>query len=170
MPGKRVLLVDHDVDALAELAELLRDRGLSVSLANGTQMACDRAKAGAFDVIVAARTVAEPDDGNLGVLDTLSVELAHVPPLLVLVEEESGREDRIVRGDIDKLVARIDALSDAARGSGIPEARPSLVPSSHALENGPLGDLLVVLATEKRAGTITMTTAKGSGEIRLVEG
>jgi len=171
MPGNRVLLVDHDMDALAELAETLRGHGLSVSLASGTQMACERAKSGAFDVIVAARDIAEPDDGNLGVLDTLSVELAVVPPLLVLVEEANGREDRVLRGDIAKLVERIGAVTkDGARGSGVPSARPSLVPSSHSLESGPLGDLLVVLATEKRAGTITMTTAKGSGEIRLVDG
>lgn len=171
MPGNRVLLVDHDMDALATLAEILRDHGLSVSLANGTQMACERAKSGAFDVIVAARDIAEPDDGNLGVLDTLSVELAVVPPLLVLVEEENGREDRVRRGDTGKLVERIEAVTkNGPRGSGVPSARPSLAPSSHALESGPLGDLLVVLATEKRAGTITMTTAKGSGEIRLVEG
>ena len=171
MPGKRILLVDRDMDALAELADVLRGHGLSVSLANGTQMACDRAKSGAFDVIVAARDLAEPDDGNLGVLDTLSVELAVVPPLLVLVEQENGREDRILRGDTAKLVKRIDAVTkDATRDSRIPSARPSLVPSSHSLESGPLGDLLVVLATEKRAGTITMTTAKGSGEIRLVDG
>ena len=171
MPGKRILLVDHDVDALSELASALRDHGLSVSFASGAQMACDRAKSGAFDVIVAARAVAEPDDGSLGVLDTLSVELAHVPPMLVLVEEETGREDRVLRGDVVRLVGRIDAiLESATRGSSIPPARPSLVPSSHALESGPLGDLLVVLATEKRAGTITMTTAKGSGEIRLVDG
>ena len=43
MPASRVLLVDHDVDALAQLAAKLRERGIRVSLANGSQMACERA-------------------------------------------------------------------------------------------------------------------------------
>jgi hypothetical protein len=44
MPDSRVLLVDHDVDSLAELAGALRVRGIRVSLANGSQMACERAR------------------------------------------------------------------------------------------------------------------------------
>src|SRR5262249_7784744 len=48
--------------------------------------------------------------------------------------------------------------------------RQSIVPSAHALEHAPLADLLVVLATERRSGTLTVTTARGSGEVRLVDG
>lgn len=155
MPGRRVLLVDHDVDALAALAATLRERGLRVSLANGSQMACERAKATGYDVVVAAREVAEPDDGNIGVLDALAIELATVPPLLVLAPGEAE--------DVARLVQRIEELAS-------PDARPSAPPSSHVLESGPLGDLLLVLGAEKRSGTITMTTEAGSGEVRLVDG
>jgi CheY-like chemotaxis protein len=165
-PASRVLLVDKDVDALAALAAKLRERGIRVSLANGTQMACERAKAGGYDVVLAARALAEPATG-MGVIDALSIELPDVPPLLVL--DEDGRpshETHVARGDIDRIVARIGELARPnERGT-----RPSIVPSAHALEHAPLADLLVVLSTERRSGTLTVTTAKGSGEVRLVEG
>lgn len=168
MPASRVLLVDHDVDALAQLAAELRERGIRVSLANGSQMACERAKTGAFDVVLAAREVAEPEGGDMGVIDALSIELPTVPPLLVLVEAEGdgNGESRVPRTDVERIVARIEAL---ARPSERPRGG-SLAPSAHAVDEGSVGDLLVVLSTEKRSGTITLTTPKGSGEIRLVEG
>lgn len=174
MPGSRVLLVDHDVDALAQLASKLRDRGIRVSLANGSQMACERARSGGYDVVLAARSVAEPEDGAMGVIDALSVELTQVPPLLVLHDggdnesAEGNSETRVRRDDIDRIVERIEQLTkphDAAR-----QTHASLAPSAHTLENAPLADLLVVLATERRSGTLTVTTPKGSGEVRLVEG
>ncbi|MBX3208616.1 MAG: DUF4388 domain-containing protein [Labilithrix sp.] len=174
MPANRVLLVDHDVDALAELAGVLRERGIKVSLANGSQMACERAKTGAYDVVIAARELAEPADGNLGVIDALSVELPQVPPLIVLVESASdadkgASDSRVARADVDRIVARIGELAKAPSASERPR-HPSLTPSSHSLEHAPLADLLVVLATERRSGTLTVSTAKGSGEIRLVDG
>jgi hypothetical protein len=173
MRGSRVLLVDHDVDALAQLAAKLRERGIRVSLANGSQMACERARTGGYDVVLAARAVAEPADGAMGVIDALSVELPQVPPLLVLHdmgegEGEVASETRVRRDDIDRIVARIEQLAkpnDAARTS-----HASFAPSAHTLENAPLADLLIVLATERRSGTLTVATPKGSGEVRLVEG
>jgi len=175
MPANRVLLVDHDVDALAELAGALRERGLKVSLANGSQMACERAKTGAYDVVIAARDVAEPaEEGGIGVIDALSVELPQVPPLIVLLESEGdgaaeASETRIDRKDVDRIVTRIRELSKPPTSSEDPR-NLSLAPSSHSLEHAQLADLLVVLATEKRSGTLTVSTSKGSGEIRLVDG
>src|SRR5438445_11876875 len=101
MPGSRVLLVDHDVDALAELAAKLRERGIRVSLANGSQMACERARTGGYDVVLAARAVAEPEDGAIGVIDALSVELSQVPPLIVLhdaLHAEEAAESEVDSG------------------------------------------------------------------------
>lgn len=171
MPGSRVLLVDHDVDALAQLAAKLRERGIRVSLANGSQMACERARTGGYDVVLATRNVAEPEDGAMGVIDALSVELPLVPPLLVLHDAGEGEgevphESRVRRDDIDRIVLRIEQLAKPRDG----KSRGSLAPSAHTLENAPLGDLLIVLATERRSGTLTVTTPKGSGEVRLVEG
>lgn len=171
MPGSRVLLVDHDVDALAQLAAQLRERGIRVSLANGSQMACERARTGGYDVVLAARAVAEPEDGAMGVIDALSVELSKVPPLLVLEDgaTSTNGDTRVPRGDLDKIVERIEQLTSNGTKADR-TARASLAPTAHALEHGPLADLLVVLATEKRSGTLTVTTPKGSGEVRIVDG
>lgn len=98
-----MLLVDQDVDALAELAAVLRERGIKVSLASGAQMAVERAKTGSYDVVVAALEVAEPEDGEMGVLDALSVELSKVPPLIVLVdhpEVDKSKSLHLVRRDV----------------------------------------------------------------------
>lgn len=172
MPGSRVLLVDHDVDALANLAAQLRERGIRVSLANGSQMACERARTGGYDVVLAARAVAEPTDGAMGVIDALSLELPKVPPLLVLEDGDASStngETRVARSDLDRIVERIETLTSGG-GRADRSARASLAPTAHALEHGPLADLLVVLATEKRSGTLTVTTPKGSGEVRIVDG
>lgn len=164
MPGSRVLLVDHDVDSLAALATQLRARGVRVSLANTAQMACERARAGAFDVVIASRGVAEPADGGMGVLDTLSLELATVPPALVLVDEDAQGEAHVARNDLDRIVARVEALT---RGRSRPV---TIAPSAHALDGGAVADLLLVLSAERRSGTVTVTSPRGSGEVRLVEG
>jgi CheY-like chemotaxis protein len=152
VPANRVLLVDHDVDSLAELATMLRSRGLKVSLANGSQMACERAKTGGYDVVIAAREVAEPPDGTMGVIDALSVELPQVPPLIVLVDDaaEATHEGRIRRRDLDGIVARIETLADDV---GNRPPHPSLSPSSHSLDHVGVADLMIVLATERRSGT-----------------
>lgn len=176
MPDSRVLVVDRDLDALAELANSLRARGVDASLATGPQMACERARTGAYDVILAARDVAEPSDGSVGVMDALSLELSRVPPLLVLLEptpdseasDEGSSDVRIARQDVDRIAARIGELT-APTGSER-DLDLDLAPSSHALEHGALADLLVILATEGRSGTLTVSTPKGSGEIRLVDG
>lgn len=166
MPGNsRVLLVDRDVDALALLASQLREHGIRVSLANGPQMACERAKTGGYDVVLAARAVAEPSDGALGVIDALSIELPQVPPLLVLDDGAEAAASSVRRDDIAQIVSKIRELTRPDR-----PPHTSLVPSAHALDYAPLADLLVVLATERRSGTITITTSKGSGEVRLLEG
>jgi CheY-like chemotaxis protein len=173
MPTSRVLLVDHDVDALADLAGLLRERGIKVSLANGSQMACERAKASPYDVVLAAQDVAEPTDGSLGVMDTLSVELTQVPPLIVLLGDQqnggSTNEMHVERRDVEGIVRRIGELTKSQDATERPR-QPSLFPSSHSLDHAPLADLLLVLSTEHRSGTLTVTTSKGSGEVRLVDG
>lgn len=163
----RVLLVDADVDGLAALARELRERGLRVSLANSVPMAVERAKVGAFDVVLSARTLAEPLDGSLGVFDALSLELVEAPRALVLIDDPAdASEQRVLRSDPAKLV-------ELLRGHARPDRRAaaaSLAPSAHALESVSVADLLVVLATERRSGTLTVTTSKGSGELRLVDG
>lgn len=157
MPAKRVLLVGRDLEALGTLAERLRTSGMRVALASGAQMACERAKTGDYDVIVATSAVAAPEDGAIGLSDALSVELGEAPPMIVLDASSA---------DPDDVAQRIDALSrTGARRKGA-----SLAPTAHALDGVALGDLLLVLAMERRSGTVTVSTPQGAGEVRLVEG
>ncbi len=167
----RVLLVDDDVDALAPLAAVLRQRGIHVSLASGVQMACDRARSSGYDVILATRRVTEPADGSIGVSDALSVELAFAPPFLLLVEGSDGHhqtrnEHRVDRDDIESIVRSITQLTKPREHGSL----RSLAPSTHTFEGAPLGDLLTALVAERRSGTLTVTTSEGPGEVRLVEG
>jgi CheY-like chemotaxis protein len=163
-----ILVVDHDVDALSALAESLRGRGLAVSLASGTRMAFDRAKAGGFDVVVASREIAEPDAGEPGIATMLTEELdGAAPPILVLAESSAEATDgRIARSDVERLVSRIAELAETA-----PARRRDVIPaSSHDLSRAALGELLLVLAAERRSGALTVATSKGHGEIRLIDG
>ncbi len=83
----RVLLVDPDIDELASLAADLRERGVQVALANGTSMACERAKTARVDVIVAANELAQGGVEGLSLLDALAIELGQLPPVLLLVRD-----------------------------------------------------------------------------------
>lgn len=164
MPDRRVLLVHHDVDALRDLAARLRARGVRVSLANGAQMACERAKAGAFDAILVAREAAEPTDDSMGAVDALSMELAALPPMLVF-DEVASASAPLSADDVDGMVARLEALE-----AGTESRRASLSPSQFSMENAPLRDLLSLLHAEERSGSLRVVTARGSGELRLLGG
>lgn len=164
MLDRRVLLVHRDVDALRELATQLRRRGVRVSLANGTQMACERAKSGGYDAILVAREAAEPTDDSMGAVDALSFEISGLPPLLVF-DDVASAASPLSMDDIDGIMERLaslDATTSATRGS--------LSPTQFSLENAPLLDLLTLLSAEQRSGSIRVTTARGSGEVRLLEG
>ena len=177
-PPSRVLLVDEDIEELASLAAILRQRGLSVALANGTAMACERAKLGRFDVIVAGAELSDPTADALSLGDALAVELGRSPPILLMEREGAGRADgdvtlngdpRVARGDVDALVARIHALAAAAG----PRSEGSLAPAplTHGiLATIGLADVLQTLALEKKSGTLVLTTSAGAADLRMLDG
>jgi hypothetical protein len=158
--------VDRDVDALARLAGQLRERGVHVSLANGIQMACERARVGGYDVMLVAKNVAEPDDGSTGVHEALRAEVPEMPPLYVLDSGDVTGEHRLPRDDVDRIVTCVRKVTVPSERS----SRISLMPTSHTLDQAALGDLLVVLAVEQRSGTLTVTTPVGLGEVLMVDG
>ena len=177
-PPSRVLLVDEDIEELAALAAILRQRGLSVALANGTAMACERAKLGRFDVIVAGAELSDPTADALSLGDALAVELGRSPPILLMEREGAGAADRevtltgdprVARGDVDALVARIHALAAAAG----PRSEGSLAPAplTHGiLATIGLADVLQTLSLEKKSGTLVLTTAAGAADLRMLDG
>ncbi len=179
----KVLLVDPDVEALASLAQALRRRGLKVQIANGTQMACERAKATRYDAVLAWHELAETEGDGLGLLDALAVETGRVPPFFLIVDDlqPPGRKDQVQRGDIEEIFNRIAlTVSEPLPSSPAPEAAPQTTPApppSHRhsvltgyLSRTSLRDLLLALSIERRTGTLAVTTSQGAGELRLHDG
>lgn len=162
----RVLIVDQDVDALASLAASLREKGLRVSLANSVGMASERAKAAAFDAVLAAADLVRVADGEQSLLDTLAVELREAPPVLTLIDQGPSGPDDVLRSDPEKMIARIASLA-----KDIPiDSRVSAAPTAFTLPVTPLRPLLFVLAKEKRSGTLAVSTKKGVGEVTVLDG
>jgi hypothetical protein len=169
----KILLADADVNALAATAMQLRRRGLSVSLANGTAMAVERAKQTRFDVIVAANDLAEQNGEEIGLLDTLAVELGRVPPFVLLVEDPEAprRREQVLREDIEALMDRIRSLGAIETGAAHEEEpAPPASMITGVLSHTPLAEFLSRLGREKKTGTLTVTTGKGAGELCLHDG
>jgi CheY-like chemotaxis protein len=163
----RVLLVDPNAEHLVETAAQLQQRGVQVALANSTLMACERARVGRFDVVVAARELALPGESGMGLLDALAVELGRSPPVLLLGGEEPGAEGALARGDVDAIVSRVRGLSSGGSDVAFESAPPSIAGSLAGIS---LGDTLRTLLVERRSGTVSVSTPRGAGEVRLVEG
>ena len=167
----RVLLVDEDIDDLASLAAELRRRGVQVALANGVSMACERAKTARVDVIVAAGELTEPREDGLSLLDALAIELGQLPPVLLLVRAEGPgplQGEAVVRGNIEALLARVNALSGQhTRGA---ESAPPATIYSGSLAKVSLSDVVETLWVDRKSGTLGVTTPFGAGDVRLVDG
>jgi CheY-like chemotaxis protein len=125
---RNVLLVDPNAEALAALAQSLRRRGLKVQLANGTTMACERAKKARFDVVLAWHELAESSSETLGLLDALAVETGRVPPFLLLVDDPNAprRREQVLRSDVEGIFSRLVQIAPGpASSSRVPAASPS---------------------------------------------
>lgn len=162
--SRRVLLVDSDVDALGALASQLRAMGLGVANANSTESALEQAYQSRPDVVLAARQVDR--GGNVRAAFKEKAEFADIP-VLFLVDKLGARElepDEVMRVDVDQIVSRISEVSRRV-------SRPPLPADIRGdLEQVPLVDMLQLLAMNRRTGTLSLTTARGPGDVKLVEG
>ena len=164
MPRK-VLLVDADVNALGALASALRARGLTVFNASEVFDAVEEAFRARPDVVLFADHAV--GEGDLRAAFLAVPELAHTP-LLHLFRDDDGAAEAgpgsVARSDLDQIVSRIAAVSPRAERIALDQE------ISGNLEQMPLGDLLQFLAMNRRSGVLSITTARGSGEVRLSEG
>jgi hypothetical protein len=88
-------------------------------------------------------------------------------PVLLLVDKagaESHGPDEVLRVDIDAIVARISELTRRVSTPPLPQDIRG------DLEQVPLVDMLQLLAMNRRTGVLGVSTSRGSGEVRLVEG
>ena len=162
--SRRVLLVDQDVDALGVLASALRARGIIVANASDAFEAVEQAFQSRPDVVLV--------DKRLDLEQDLTKSFDAVPeltdtPVLLLVRAghtgELGPRD-VVRSDLDLVVSRIaEASPRESRGTLEQELRGNL-------EQMQMVDLIQLLTMNRRSGILGLTTAYGSGEVRLSEG
>jgi CheY-like chemotaxis protein len=157
-------LVDSDLDALGLLASALRARGLQVANAGDAFEAVERAFQSRPDVVLVDARLDDEQD----VLRAFEVvpELADVP-VLRLTRDRAAEElgpGEVLRSDLDHVFSRIASAS--------PRAAP--LPLDQELrgniEQMPMVDLLQLLTMNRRSGALAITTAQGSGEVRLSEG
>jgi hypothetical protein len=157
------MLIDANIEALGDLASLLRTRGLGVALANGWSLARDQAR----KLNPAALLIAE----GLALAGDLSDQLQQEPalrdvPYFVLVSEMDATRaaNQLPRSDPDEIARRLWAIEP-----------PAAVPTAGGDFRGDLGqvgvtDLLQILSMNQRTGVLTVSTTTGVGEVRLVQG
>lgn len=164
--ARTVLVVEPDVDALGELASRLRTLGLTVALASEATDLGERARSARAEVLLLSDSL--PDlpgllrkmdtDPDLGPLPRLVLSRAGTRPPLEGVE--ALRHD-----DFEGLAQRVHALQ------GRPAVAPNLRDDFRGeLEQVGVLDLIQLLNMNRRTGVLSITTATGSGEVRLDDG
>lgn len=153
--SRSVLLVDSDLDALGELASALRARGLHVSVADAWDSAQERTRDAQLDaVLIAAEMGAVSAEG----------QLAKLPRFVLTSDADSGDAHRLPR-DADAIARRLLALPP----------RHAAVVSEKRDFRGDLRefsviDLFQLLGMNRRTGVLTITTPRGTAEVRVEEG
>jgi hypothetical protein len=161
-----VLLVEPDVDALGELAEGLRARGLEVLLADSIDTALSRLQSARVTAMLIADTLLTDRDTEAR-LATDPI-LAKVPRWVLV-----GRNAAMVGPDSTWL-PRHDPETIARRLFTLPSRTPP-VPTDRGdfrgdLQQVSVPDLLQLLSMNRRTGTLTLVTVTGQGEVRLTDG
>jgi hypothetical protein len=159
-----VLVIDSDVEALSDLAASLRARGLSVTLADTFAVAVDQAKKVSFDAILVAQGLA--DSNEMVAHFDAEPSLASLPCFELVDNSASERQPRqLPRSEPDVIARKLWGL----------ESSPPPVSNVGGdfrgdLKQVSMTDLLQLLSMNHRTGTLTITTAIGIGEVRLVQG
>lgn len=162
--SRKVLIVDADVDALGALASSLRARGLVVLIASEVFDAVEQAYQKAPHVLLAAKELDR--DGDLTAAITAVPALVDLP-ILYLVDApataELGPHD-VRRADAAQVASRI---LEVALRTTVTDAHHELRGNLQQMQ---VVDLLQLLMMSQRSGVLSVSTALGTGEMRLAEG
>jgi len=164
MPALTVMLIDSNIEALGELASLLRSRGLGVALANTWNLARDQARKLNPSALLIAESLAGARESN----DQLNQEpsLQNVPCFFLVDKLVTPADPKqLLRSDPDAIARRLWTL----------EAASAPVSTAGGDFRGDLRqvgvtDLLQILSMNQRTGVLTISTTTGVGEVRLVQG
>ena len=162
--SRRVLLVDTDIDALGALASGLRARGILVANAGDAFEAVEQGFQARPDVVLVDKRLDEEQD-LVRAFDVVP-ELSDIPVLRLV---RNGRPDEldvreVLRSDLDHVVSRI------AEASPRVSATPLEQDLRGNIEQMPMVDLIQLLTMNRRSGVLGVSTASGTGEVRLSEG
>ena len=179
-----VLIVDAELEVLGELASGLRALGLDVTIADSPTLALERARTRRPDALVIERSFARHTD----LLEQLAADrqLATIPRLL-MTDAPSG--DALLDGALpngalpngglpnntlprEPLLDRRDCAALARSLYELPRKRAAAREGDFRGDLTQLGvvDLLQLLSMNRRSGALTISTARGAGEVRLREG
>ncbi len=160
-----VLVVEPDVDRLGELASGLRSRGLTVVLADDLEVALERAYRQPPDAVLLAEVLTLRPD--VGPRLRAAPGMAAIP-CYTLVESQidSGPGSLTLPSRDPELIAR-RLLSLPSRPPPVPVERGDF---RGDLQQVSVADLLQLLSMNRRTGALTLSTAQGAGEVRLVDG
>jgi hypothetical protein len=163
MAALTIMLLDSNVEALGELASLLRSRGLGVALANNWNLAREQAR----KLNPAALLISEElSKGDISIQLEQDPALRNVP-CFFLVDKLTNPPDpkQLLRANPDAIARRLWSLEGAS-------APLSTVGGDFRGDLSQVGvtDLLQILSMNQRTGVLTLSTATGVGEVRLVQG
>jgi len=160
--ARPVLLIEPDVDELGALASKLRAHGLEVAIADGLVSAAARAEAARVGVVLVSSVLASAP----GFVEALRSLPSLLPlPRFVLVDGVGPRaENELPRWDVELIAQRVHAL-----GQSVPVAAAG-GDFRGDLKQVSVADLLQLLGSNRRSGTLSVATPSGAGEVRLSEG
>jgi hypothetical protein len=157
-----VLLIEPDVDELGVLASKLRAHGLEVAIADSLERGAERAQGARMGVMLVSSALASEPDFQASLQARPS--LANLPRF-VLVDGIGGRtEGEVPRWDVEAIAKRVHAL-----GHSVPVAAAG-GDFRGDLKQVSVPDLLQLLGTNRRSGTLSLATPSGAGEVRLGDG
>lgn len=160
-----VLLVEPDVDALGELAQGLRTRGLEVLLADNVEGALARAATARINAVLVSEALAKnPEHAARLASDSLLSKLQRW--VLVGPDMPSSEDSNwLPRNDPETIARRL--FTSLTRP---PPASTDRGDFRGDLQQVSVPDLLQLLSMNRRTGTLTIVTVTGQGEVRLTEG
>lgn len=160
-----VLLVEPDVDALGELAEGLRARGLEVLLADNIDTALSRIQTSRVTAMLIADTLLTDRDTEARL--ATDPALAKVPRWVLVGRNATTTDDSpwLPRHDPETIARRLFTLP-----SRTPPVSTDRGDFRGDLQQVSVPDLLQLLSMNRRTGTLTIVTVTGQGEVRLTDG
>jgi CheY-like chemotaxis protein len=173
--ARKILIADPDPSSVRGLTRALRQRGYQVQHAIDGSKALNLAVLRHPDVILFDEACALVDAQVFAQILESNPRTTDIPVVVTASRTTAPRPGRKSREgllvkpfDIDEAISRIDHL--CRRVAAARELRGNAREIDGALAQLPLGDLLQILAMNRRTGRLVLTRGNDRGEIHLANG